>query len=375
MSTSVPGGKRPDPAIFPSQDVRQGWSALLSRLLDGEPLAAEDTAWAMNQVMTGEATSAQIAGLAVALRGKGETVEEVAGLAQAMLSHSTPISVPGPAVDLVGTGGDRAHTVNISTMSAVVAAAAGVRVVKHGNRAASSSCGSADLLERLGVVIDLPPRRTAALAEEVGITFCFASLFHPALRHASAPRRELGVATVFNFLGPLTNPAHPAAAAVGVADRRMCPIMAGVLAGRGDSALVFRGHDGLDELTTTGSSTVWIVRDGTVTETELDPAKLGIPRAEPEALRGGDADYNVRVARAVFAGEPGPVNDAVALNAAAALVARWNLDPASSSSEGAGAPLTESMALAVERCREVLASGRPARLVEHWVSASARPSG
>ncbi|MGH3341679.1 MAG: anthranilate phosphoribosyltransferase, partial [Carbonactinosporaceae bacterium] len=197
------------------------WPDLLARLLRGEDLDVPDTTWAMDQVMSGDATAAQIAGFVIALRAKGETVAEVEGLVRAMYDHATTIDVPGRAVDIVGTGGDRAHTVNISTMSAIVVAAAGPKVVKHGNRAASSACGAADLLEELGVVLDLPPQRVVEIAGEGNITFCFAPLFHPALRHAAAPRRELGVPTMFNFLGPLANPARPAAQAVGVADARM----------------------------------------------------------------------------------------------------------------------------------------------------------
>jgi anthranilate phosphoribosyltransferase len=229
----------------------------------------------MDRIMSADATPVQIAGFLVALRAKGETVDELTGLAEAMLSHAVRIEVPGPTVDVVGTGGDRANTVNISTMAALVVAGAGLRVVKHGNRAASSACGSADVLEALGVRLDLPPERVAEVAEQAGITFCFAQLFHPAMRHAAQARGGLGVPTAFNFLGPLTNPAQPAAAAVGVADLRMAPLLAGVLAARGASALVFRGEDGLDELTTSGPSQVWLVRDGAVTQQRLDPAELG----------------------------------------------------------------------------------------------------
>lgn len=352
-------------------DVRGQWSALLAAVLRGESLAADDTAWAMDRIMSGEATSAQVAGFAVALRGKGETVAEVTGLAGAMLEHSTRLSVRGPVVDLVGTGGDRAHTVNISTMGAIVAAAAGCRVVKHGNRAASSSCGSADLLEDLGVAIDLDSRRTARMAEEVGMTFCFAPLFHPALRHAAAPRRELGVATVFNFLGPLTNPARPAAQAVGVSDPRMCPVVAGVLAQRGTSALVFRGDDGLDELTTTGPSRVWIVRDGTVSETSIDPADLGIPRAAPEDLRGADVAYNTAAARAVFEGHAGPVRDAVLLNAAAAVAAGRGIEaPALLSATEARRSLETALRDALGRCRAAVDRGHAAALLDQWIRTS-----
>ncbi|MBA3720585.1 MAG: anthranilate phosphoribosyltransferase, partial [Nocardioidaceae bacterium] len=270
------------------------WPEVLSALLDRRDLDAGQTAWAMGEVLAGNATPAQIAGFAVALRAKGETVDEVEGLVRTMYEHAAPLEVPGRCVDVVGTGGDRAHTVNISTMAAVVTAGAGARVVKHGNRAASSLSGSADVLEALGVVLDLPPVRVAAVAEEVGITFCFAPVFHSSLRHAAVPRRELGVATTFNFLGPLTNPARPAAQAVGVADARMAPVLAGVLARRGVEALVFRGDDGLDELTISSTSTVWVSRAGSedVEQVQVDPRDLGVPRAPVETLRGGDPAHN-----------------------------------------------------------------------------------
>ncbi len=203
-----------------SSPVRS-WPSLLTTLLRGGGLSADDTAWAMGEVMSGEATPAQIAGFVVALRAKGETAEEMDGLVRTMLEHAHRIEVPGPAVDVVGTGGDRAHTVNISTMAALVVAGTGATVVKHGNRAASSSCGAADVLEELGVALTLTPAQVVQVADRAGITFCFAQVFHPAFRHAAAPRRELGVATAFNFLGPLTNPAQPAAQAIGCADPRM----------------------------------------------------------------------------------------------------------------------------------------------------------
>lgn len=345
-------------------DARTTWPALLNALLNGDSLTAEETAWAMNEIMSGEATDAQIAGFVVALRAKGETVSEVAGMAAGMMSHATPIDIAGDVVDLVGTGGDRAHTVNISTMAAIVAAAAGARMVKHGNRAASSSCGAADLLEELGIAIDLPPERTARVAEEVGITFCFAPLYHPALRHAAKTRGELGTPTVFNFLGPLTNPARAGSQAVGVFHPRMAGIMAGVFAERGCSSLVFRGDDGLDELTTTGTSTVWVVRQGTATETTFDPADLGIPPADPAGLRGADATYNASVARKVLGGEAGPVQDMVRLNAAAALVAAGGAPAASG--------LTEALRAAYQRAGEAVESGAAAALLDRWVTVSQR---
>ncbi|TMQ93078.1 anthranilate phosphoribosyltransferase [Actinomadura soli] len=343
-------------------DARTTWPALLNALLSGDSLTSEETSWAMNSIMAGDATDVQIAGFAVALRAKGETVEEVTGLAEGMMDNAKPIHVPGPIADLVGTGGDRAHTVNVSTMAAVVAAAAGVRVVKHGNRAASSSCGAADLLEHLGVAIDLPPEATARIAEEIGITFCFAPLYHPALRHAARTRSELGTPTVFNFLGPLTNPARPGAQAVGVFHPRMAGIVAGVFAARGCSSLVFRGDDGLDELTTTGTSTVWVVRDGTATQTTFDPSDLGIPPAKPEDLRGADAAFNGRVARETFAGRQGPVRDMVLLNAAALITAY----------EGAPAPaaLTGALRGGYERAAAAVDSGDANTLLDRWIEIS-----
>jgi anthranilate phosphoribosyltransferase len=345
-------------------DSRTSWPALIGALIKGETLAADETAWAMNEIMEGAATSAQIAGFGVALRIKGETAAEVSGLAQAMLDHATPITIPGPIVDLVGTGADGARTVNISTMGAIVAAAAGARMVKHGNRAASSACGSADLLEALGVVISLPAAATERLVAEVGLAFLFAPLYHPALRHASTARGELGVPTVFNFLGPVANPARPDAQAIGVADARVGPVIAGVLAGRGCSALVFHGDDGLDELTTTAPSKVWVVHGGTVVQTTLDPAELGIARSAPEELVGGDPEHNARVARAMLDGEPGPVRDVVLLNAAAALAA------------AAGVPdpdhLQAALADGYARAAAAVDSGAAQALLARWIQASAR---
>jgi len=342
--------------------TRRSWPPLLAALLAGQHLAAEDSAWAMGQIMEGEATPAQIAGFLVALRAKGETVEEVDVLLRATLERARAVEVSGRIVDVVGTGGDRAHTVNISTMAAIVVAASGAKVVKHGNRAASSACGAADVLEELGVVLDLTPAQVARVADEVGISFCFAPLFHPALRHAAGVRRELGVPTTFNLLGPLANPARPQAMALGVADARMATIMAGVLAARGVSALVFRGDDGLDELTTTTTSRVWVVRDGAVTEQSVDPAALGLPAAAPEALRGGDAPANAAVARALLAGVPGPVRDAVLLNAAAAL----------SAYEPSREPLDAQLAAGLRRAAAAVDSGAAEEILRVWVAASRR---
>src|SRR6266849_1780958 len=348
-------------------NAAHSWPTLLGQLIKGESLTAEAASWAMSEIMDGAATSAQIAGFGVALRMKGETPAELDGLASAMLRLAAPLTIPGRLTDLVGTGGDRARTANISTMGAIVAAAAGARVVKHGNRAASSACGAADVLEALGVVIDLPPAATEKLAQETGGVFLFAPLYHPALRHTAAPRRELGVPTVFNFLGPVANPARPRAQAVGVADPRMGPVLAGVLAGRGCSALVFHGDDGLDELTTTGPSTVWLVRASEVTQTKFDPLAIGIPRCAPGDLRGGDPARNAAIARSVLAGERGPVRETVLLNAAAALVAN------AGSAEPARLP--QALAEGYAKAAEAVDSGAAAALLDRWVRASRRLAG
>ena len=336
------------------------WPPLLAALLRGEDLTASDTAWVMGEVMAGDASPAQVAGFAVALRAKGETADEVAGLVEVMLAEAATVEVPGRVVDTCGTGGDRSNTVNLSTMAALVVAAAGVPVVKHGNRAASSACGSADLLEALGVVVDLPPHAVGPCLGAAGIAFCFAPVFHPGMRHAAVARRDLGVPTVFNVLGPLTNPARPAAQAVGVSDRRLAPVMAGVLAARGVDALVFRGEDGLDELTTTGPSTVWVVSGGDVREHAFAPADLGIAPVSLEQLRGADASYNAGVARALLDGEQGPVRDAVLLNAAAALAAH----------EGGTRPLVERLGAGFERAAGALDDGRAAAVLARWVEVS-----
>ncbi|QCX76088.1 Anthranilate phosphoribosyltransferase [Streptomyces sp. YIM 121038] len=338
----------------------RSWPDVLNGLLDGRDQSADDTAWAMDRIMRGEATDAQIAGFAVALRAKGETVEEISGLVRAMYAHAHVIDVPGPSVDIVGTGGDGAKTVNISTMSAIVVAGTGAKVVKHGNRAASSASGASDVLEKLGVNLELTPQRVREVADEAGITFCFAVKFHPALRHVAPARRELGIRTTFNFLGPLTNPAKVRAQATGVADARMAPILAGVLAERGSSALVFRGDDGLDELTTTAASRVWVVRDGGVREEAFDPRDVGVDLVPVEALRGADASYNAEVARRLLDGETGPVRDAVLLNAAAALVA---LEP------GEG-PLAEQIHAGMAKAADAIDSGAAKAALARWVAAS-----
>lgn len=341
------------------------WPDVTAALIAGRDLTARETAWAMDEVMAGTAGPVALAGFLVALRAKGETVDELTGLADAMLQHAVRFEVSGPSVDIVGTGGDRAHTVNISTMAAIVLAGAGLTVVKHGNRAASSSSGSADVLEALGIRLDQSTSRVAELAAEVGITFCFASVFHPSMRHAAPARSGLALPTAFNFLGPLTNPAQPRATAVGVADARMASLVAGVFASRGTRALVFRGDDGLDELAATGASDVWEVRDGSVTHHRLDPvADLGLTPTTLAELRGADAQHNARVVREVLAGVAGPVRETVLLNAAAALVADGSL---AGTDEGT---LPERLLHGIAIAARSVDSGAAARSLARWVAAS-----
>lgn len=340
---------------------RPTWPLILTGLIAGEDLPEEWSRWAMAEIMEGNATDAQVAGFLVGLRSKGETVAEFTGLVDAMVAAARPLRVPGETLDIVGTGGDRQNTVNISTMAAIVCAGAGARVVKHGNRAASSSSGSADVIAALGVRLDVAAERLPGILDRVGMTFCFAQVFHPSMRFAAPARAQLGVATAFNFMGPLTNPADPAASAIGCADARMAPVMAGVLASRGRRALVFRGEDGLDELTTTSPNHVWEVRDGEISESVLDAVELGLPRASLEDLRGADAQHNAGVVRDVLAGERSPVRDAVLLNAAGALVAYER--------EATGT-LTERFEAALARAAESIDSGAAAKVLEAWVTAT-----
>lgn len=299
------------------------WPEAVGQLLRGDDLGAELVERVMAAILEGQASDAQIAGFAVALRAKGETATELAALVRTMMRYATHVEVGdgAPLVDTCGTGGDRSGTVNVSTMAALVAAGAGVRVAKHGNRAASSNCGSADVLEALGVVIDLGPEGVARCIDEAGIGFCFAPRFHSAMRFAGPARRDLGAPTTFNFLGPLANPAGTRRQAMGVSDPAMAERMIGALADLGtERALVFYGHDGLDELTVTTTSTVWELEGGDVRTYAVDPADLGIEAAERAGLAGGDAAGNAQVAHQVLAGRHGPVRDIVMLNAAAALV-------------------------------------------------------
>ncbi|MFV0495197.1 anthranilate phosphoribosyltransferase [Mycobacterium sp.] len=347
------------------------WPQLLGRLTGRRDLAPGQAGWVMDQIMTGAAGPGQVAAFAVAMKMKGPTAEEVGELASVMLDHARPLPAGAPrggsggsggsvdAVDIVGTGGDGADTVNLSTMAAIVTAAAGVPVVKHGNRASSSRSGGADTLEALGVRIDLDPDQVARSLDEVGIAFCFAPRFHPSFRHAAAVRREIGIPTVFNLLGPLVNPARPRAGLIGCAFPELAEVMAGVFAARGSSVLVVHGDDGLDELTTTTTSTIWRVREGAVDRLKFDPAEFGFARARPDELGGGDAAANAATVRAVLAGTPGPVRDAAVLNAAGALVAHAGL-----AGRVEWVPAWED---GLRRARDAIDSGAAEQLLARWV--------
>ncbi len=325
--------------------------AALTRRVD---LAPAEVDAAITEILEGRATDVQAAGFAVALRTKGETVDEIAALVGAMLRYATLVrGIPAGAIDTCGTGGDRSHSINVSTLATVVAVGAGATVVKHGNRAASSRCGSADVLEALGVPIELGPSGIAACIAEARVAFCFAPAFHPALRFLGPARRELGVPTTFNFLGPLLNPARVTRQVVGVADAAMAERLLGVLAANGSThAMVVHGDDGLDELTTTTTNTIHELRDGEVRVTKVDPTDLGIARVDLDALRGGDAATNAAAVRSVLAGDPGPARDIAVLNAAAALVV---------------ADLAADLAGGIAAARSSIDSGAAAAALDTWV--------
>jgi len=343
------------------------WREILNRLVNGEDLAADDTRWIMDQILSGQATAVPMAAFLAGLRVKGETTEEVAGLVDAMLEHAVRISIPVRCVDLVGTGGDGANTVNITTMASIVTAGAGLTVVKHGNRAASSTTGSSDVLSELGINLEATPGRVAELATEVGITFCPAPVFHSSMRYVGPIRSELGISTTFNILGPLTNPAQPESTAIGASSQALAPIIAGVLASKGRAGMVFRGGDGLDELAATAPSTVWEVRDGKVEELVLNAVTdLGLPSIETADLRGGDASYNAAVVHRILDGESGPVRDTVLLNAAAGIVADGTLP---GTGEGT---FVERMRMALVSARDSVDSGAAASVLSRWAAASHR---
>lgn len=330
-------------------DELGGWSGILGSLTDRSDLDRGVAHAAMAEILDGNATPAQIAGFMIALRMKGETVEELTGLVTAMIDRSTPVHLADPdsVIDIVGTGGDRSNSINVSSLAALTVVGAGGRVCKHGNRAASSACGTADLLEALGVAFDLGPEGVARCVDKVDLGFCFAPRFHGAMRHAGPPRRELGVPTVFNFLGPLANPARVRRQVTGVSDGAMANRMVEVLAANGaERALVVYGHDGLDELTITTTSTVHELREGEVRTYEVDPRELGMSGGTLDDLRGGDATRNAALAREVLAGEPGPRSDIVVLNAAAGLVVAGIVDEIPEGIEAARSSLTEGRAAA-----------------------------
>lgn len=342
------------------------WANLLSALLSGTDLSISEAEWAMNQIVTGNATNAQIAGFLIALRAKGEVVHEVVGFRDAVLANALDLPVPAMALDIVGTGGDRHNTVNISSTAAIVAAAAGVPVVKHGNRAASSASGSSDVLSELGINLNLTNTQVADVLNETGITFAYAAAFHPGFRHAAETRRELGVPTIFNVLGPLCNPARPEASAVGVAQLDRVPLITGVFRTRDATALVFRGDDGLDELTTTGHSHIWEVSRGQIVEHDLDPSDLGIPRASLDDFRGGEPRYNAEVLRQTLDGHKGAVRDIVLLNAAAGLV---SYDLAQDSSQVLR-PITERLSEKLLVAADAIDSGKASQQLQRWITAT-----
>jgi anthranilate phosphoribosyltransferase len=337
------------------------WPALLSTLVAGSDLTSEQAGDALREILAGDATDAQIAAFLIALRMKGESIVEVSAMVDAMLESAAPIELPaGPdAIDIVGTGGApsrRAHALNVSTMASFVAAGAGARVVKHGNRKASSTSGSFDLLEALGIPLELDGPGIAHCVSEAGIAFCFARSFHPAMRHAGPVRTQLGVPTVFNFLGPLSHPARVQRQVIGVSDQRIAPIVVGVLQQRGaPRALVVSGDDGMDEFTTTTTSTVHELRDGVVNTTTFDPQEVGIALVSSDAIAGGGPEVNAEIAGRVFAGESGAYRDIVCLNAAAGLFVAGIVDDLSSG---------------VVKAQESIDSGAAAGVLQRLISAA-----
>ncbi len=345
------------------------WPLVLTKMLEREDLSIAEASWAMEQVVAGEATEAQLGGFLVALRAKGETVDEIVGFRDAALRAARSIPIDSMVLDIVGTGGDPyGAVVNVSSIASIVVAAAGVPVAKHGNRAASSASGASDVLTQLGVNIDLEPERLAEVFAEVGLTFLNAAVFHPGFRHAGPPRRQLGISTVFNILGPLCNPARPEASAVGVSALDRVPLVVGVFRTRGATALVYRGDDGIDKITTTGHSHIWEVSRGFVTEHDLDPRELGIETARIDDLLGDSPEHNAGLARSVLAGEEGPVRDIVRLNAAAGLVSfRLAQDP-----EQLRRPLLERLSEQLDVATETIDSGAAAAKLDQWAAATTR---
>ena len=333
------------------------WDLILKSLSDKSELTSEQITWAMSQILEGKASNDEIKQFLTGLKSKGESATEVEALVAQMYSYSAPINITERAVDTVGTGGDGANTINISTAAAIVTNAAGARVVKHGNRAASSKSGSADLLEALGIKIDLTGVEVEQTVHKIGIGFCFAPIFHSSMKHAAAARKELGVPTVFNILGPLANPAKPKACAIGVARSELLPLMAQVLLDQGKEGFVFRGDDGIDEVSLSTTTQVIQISDGKLQELVFNPADLGITSSPISALAGGDAAYNAQMTMKIFAGEKGAMRDAVTLNAAfaiAAFKADFNL------------PLQTQIANGFVLANKAIDSGAALSVVKKW---------
>lgn len=339
------------------------WPRLLAKLLDGDDLSVSQATWAMSQVMSGQVTDSQIAGLLIALRAKGETVDEVVGFRAAVLDNAVPLDIPPMVLDIVGTGGDPyGGVINVSSIASIVASAAGVPVVKHGNRAASSKSGASDVLTQLGINLELSADQVAEVFRRVGLTFVYAAKFHPGFGHAATARRELGIPTVFNILGPLCNPVRPEASAVGVANLQRVPQMAGVFRTRGATALLYRGDDGIDKMTTTGHSRVWEVSGGKITEHVVNVEELGLPQATIEDLLGDSPETNAAIARSVLAGEASPARAIVVLNAAAGLTA---FDLAQDPSQY-DVPLRHRLVANIARASEAIDSGAAEKKLEQW---------
>jgi anthranilate phosphoribosyltransferase len=333
------------------------WQEYLGELDSGRDLSVEAIQWCMNEILTGQASDEQIKSFLLSLKAKGETAQEIGALVSQMYRYCSPISISERAVDTVGTGGDGANTINISTTAAIIAAAAGVKVIKHGNRAATSKSGSADLLESLGVTIDLEGKGVETTFDQLGIGFCFAPVFHPSMRFAANARKQLGVPTVFNILGPLANPASPKAAAIGVSNEKMMPVMAKVLLEKGVDGFVFRGDDGIDEITLASTTTISTLSYDKISTETIDPTEFGISRSPISDLRGGDSSHNASITMAIFEGEIGAPRDAVLLNAAAAI----------SAYEGrSDITVKERIELGLARATEAVDSGAAKKLVKQW---------
>lgn len=346
------------------------WPTVLSSLLAGEDLTRTAAGWAMTEIMSGDATPAQIGAFMLALRSKGETAEELAGLVDVMLQSAVVLDISSDALDIVGTGGDLVGTVNISSMASIVASAVGIPVLKHGSRSASGKTGSSEMLEILGIRLDLSPQQVVAVFRKVGITFFFAPVFHPAMRHVAAVRRELAIPTTFNFLGPLANPAQPIATALGVADSKIAPLMAQELAQRGRTALVFRSDDGLDELSTTATARIWQVTRGNVSEHSLDARAFGLDRVAIDTLLGGDARHNANIANLLFNGaqfeNSKAIREVVLLNAAAGIVS-YEL---AKQPELANVDLETRFSAALEKAATALDTGATAAKLSEWSQAT-----